>query len=64
MPEPTPPKPQPDPEKYVAEWRECLHCHDYFNSSWVGNRICTRCGNTPKFKQSNNDQPMPVHVKK
>ena len=30
--------------------RKCLICQDAFNSSWKGNRVCSRCKDTEAWK--------------
>jgi len=44
-------KPPPDvPHKIVT--RKCLMCNVTFQSSHVGNRICSECKMTPDWKQT------------
>lgn len=38
---------KPDPKT-----RRCLRCRDEFRSTWAGNRICSRCSNSPMYTSS------------
>jgi len=58
------PKPQADINKYIKDLRMCLNCENYFMSEWAGNRICSNCASSTKFKRAIDLQTLPVHIKK
>ena len=38
-------KPRPD-RIYAAKSRRCLMCRDHFESTWPGERVCSKCKQT------------------
>lgn len=40
--------------------RQCLRCQSDFESSWAGERICTRCKNSNAWRSNVPLQPRPT----
>lgn len=43
-------KPQPS-EPAAVKLRRCLMCHNRFESSWPGERVCKRCKSTAAWRE-------------
>ena len=35
---------------FGAKLRRCLKCEKYFESTWIGNRLCSSCKHTNQYR--------------